>query len=172
MRSSSLVVAIAVTVLVGGLNGCGTTQKVVHYALPFTAKPTPAPPGVSGKRTRNLALKMQLSPMPVKLAEARQLEVRIRLENISRKFVQLQFPTTQRIEIMVKDETGKGIVKWSEDRLFENVTSYVGINPGERVDYTATVPTRDMQAGRKYTVTGFFPSFNDLKAETTIVPES
>ena len=162
---------VAAAAVLGLLSGCGTTKKIVQY-VPFVSKPAPAQAGVSRKRTRNLALKMEIVPLPVRLSDARQFEVRIRLENISRKFVQLQFPTSQRIELLVRDDTGKTIVKWSEDRLFENVVGYVGINPGEHVEYSANIPTRDLGVGRKYVVTGFFPSFGELKAETTIVPEA
>ena len=85
--------------------------------------------------------------------------------------MQLQFPTTQRIDVLILDDTGKTIVKWSEDRIFAQSIDYVGINPGEHVEYTASVPTRDLQAGKRYVVQGLFPSFSDLKAEEALVPE-
>ena len=164
--------AVAGVIFAGFLSSCGTTKSVVHSVLPFTGKPAPATPGTAGKRTRNLSARMQLSPLPIKLSDSRQIDVRIRLENTSRKFVQLQFPTTQRIEIVVRDEAGKVIDQWSEDHLFEQTSGYVGINPGEHVEYTASIPTRDMQAGRRYVVEGFFPNFADLKMQTTVIPES
>jgi hypothetical protein len=108
----------------------------------------------------------------VTLSDTRQIEVLIRLENISKRFVQLEFPTTQRVEILVHDETGKQIVRWSDDHAFEPVVAYVGINPGEHIEYTGSLSTRDFQPGRKYTVTAFFPSFEQLKAEEVIVPQS
>ena len=164
-------VAVAVVLSSALFGGCGTTKSVVHHVFPFT-KPVPPQAGTAAKRTRNLLANMHLSPMPVRLSDSRQIEARIRLENISRKFVQLQFPTSQRIELIVHDDAGKTIFQWSEDHIIEQTVGFVGINPGEHVEYTATIPTRDMQVGRKYTIEGFFPSFRDLKLQTSIVPES
>lgn len=174
MRCSSRILTAAVSIALGLLAGCETTTKIAsrtYHILPFTGKPAPAPAGTASKRTQSLTLKMQVSPVPVKLSDARQIEIRIRLENISRKFVQLEFPTTQRIEILIRDETGRQITQWSDARTFEPVAGFVGINPGEHVEYSTSVSTRDLQPGRKYTVVGFFPNFEKLTAEETIVPE-
>src|SRR2546425_11000075 len=54
-------------------------------------------------RTKHLAIGMELSPLPLKLSENRLLKVRLTLTNKSNRFVQLEFPTTQRIEILIRD---------------------------------------------------------------------
>lgn len=122
-------------------------------------------------RTKFLTLTMQLAPLPLKLSEARQLKVSLLLANKSKKFVQLEFPTTQRIEVLVRDKAGKMVTQWSEDQAFASVGSYAVINPGERLEYSASVSTRDMAAGKEYVVEGFFPHFEELRARTSIVPE-
>ena len=127
--------------------------------------------GVTRVRTRRLAMEMRLNPLPVKLSDSRHLDVRITLENRSKRFVQLEFPSTQRIELLI-NEDGKLVTKWSDDQIFGPGPSYVGINPGERVEYASTISTRDLKAGRSYTVTGFFPSFEELTAQQTLVPEN
>jgi hypothetical protein len=43
------------------------------------------------------------------------------------------------------------------------VASSVVVNPGERLEYEADVPTREMAAGGIYTVEAFLPGY----AETT-----
>lgn len=159
------------------LCGCESTSRVAsrtYHLLPFTKKTAPiqaSEPGSVIVRTGKLALKMKVSPRPLKLSDVRQIDVRIQLENISKRFVQLEFPTSQRIDILIHDEAGKPIVQWSEDRAFDTGVSYVGINPGEHVEYSTTLSTRDLQPGKKYTVVGFFPNFADLKAEETIHPQ-
>ncbi len=176
MRCSFSILAAAVGASALILTGCATTTRVAsraYHVLPFTHHESPkTKAGAAILRTRTFALQMQLSPQPVKLSDMRQVDVRIRLENISKKYVQLEFPTTQRFEILVSDENGKLIDQWSEDHSFESTVTYVGINPGEHVEYTATIPTRDMQPGKKYIVAGFFPNFPELKVEQTIVPEN
>ena len=121
-------------------------------------------------RVKNLALSMELAPEPVKLSETRQIKVALSLTNKSRKLVHLQFPTTQRIEVLIRDKDGKLVTQWSEDQSFANESTFVAINPGERIEYTAAVATRDLAPGREYVVEGFFPNFDELKVRKTIVP--
>ena len=99
------------------------------------------------------------------------MEAVIRLENVSARFFQLEFPTTQRFDVLVREEAGGVVAQWSEDRVFEGVPGYVGINPGEYVEYRAVLPTRDMQPGKRYSVTAVFPNRKDLKVELPLVPE-
>ena len=122
-------------------------------------------------KTRGLALSMRLDPVPVRLSDTRRVEAALRLKNVSSRFIHLEFPTTQRFDLLVRDAAGKLVAQWSEDRAFEAVHGYVGINPGESVEYPAAFPTRDLQPGQRYTVTALFPSRNDLKVELPCVPE-
>ncbi len=166
---------MAVLSLAAAFSGCSTASRLAGDAyrfLPFTGKEDAAPPGGVAVKTRNLAMTMEFKPQTVRLSDDRQVEVKIRLRNTSKRFVQLQFPTTQRIEILVHGEGGKLVTQWSEDRSFDPAPSYVSINPGEHVEYATFIPTRDMQAGKPYTVTGFFPHHEELKAEKVLTPEA
>ncbi len=122
-------------------------------------------------RGGQFALALDVAPLPVKLSESRQIRVTLVLTNKSKSFVHLEFPTTQRIEILIRDKAGKLVTQWSEDQSFANEPSYIAINPGERVEYSESVPTREMSAGQPYTLEGFFPNYDDLKTTRTIVPE-
>lgn len=123
-------------------------------------------------RLKELTLTMQLSPSPLKLSDTRQLKVALLLANRSSQYVHLNFPTTQRFEILIQDnERNKLVTQWSEDQSFSNEPAFVTINPGERVEYNAMVSTRDLVAGRAYTVEAFFPNFDKLKIQQAIVPE-
>ncbi len=118
----------------------------------------------------HLALLMTIEPQPLKLPETRQMKVTLKLENRSKKLVQLEFPTTQRIEVLVKNQEGKMVEHWSEDQAFSNDPGTVAINPGERVEYSASVATRDLSPGNTYTVEAFFPNYEALHAAKTIEP--
>ena len=123
------------------------------------------------RRWKQLILTMKLAPLPVKLGETRQLQVTLQLTNRSKKFVQLEFPTTQRIEVLVKRTDGKLVEQWSEDHSFSGEPSLVTINPGERLEYAVSVATRDMIAGEPFVVEAFFPNYEPLRVEQIIVPE-
>ena len=158
------------------LAGCGTTRSLVDRALhPFSGGTVEAvaayeQKGVSRVRTKDLAMQVEASTLAPKLSEARRVEITVRLENISRKFVQLEFPTAQRVDAVLSDDKGNVIARWSDDHMFEQAVSYVGINPGEHVQYAVFVPTRDMDAGKKYTLLTLFPHFPELKVEQHLTP--
>lgn len=168
---------LALVVSSSMMGGCAATSEMAGRAVQWIpwmgSNPTVQSDAVPEKtvRTRNLALTLRLAPFPVKLSDTRRIEVSIRLKNISRHFIQLEFPTTQRFDVTVQDETGAMVAQWSEDQPFEPVASYVGINPGEQLEYKAILATRDMLPGQSYRITAFFPSRTDLKAELTLVPQ-
>ena len=122
--------------------------------------------------TRYLSLKMEVTPLSFKLGETRKLNVSLQLLNKSKKFIDLEFPTTQRIEVLVRDAQGKVVQTWSEDQSFTSDTSHVTINPSERVEYMASVATREMVAGQTYTVEAFFPNFEELRVKKAVKPEA
>jgi Intracellular proteinase inhibitor len=119
---------------------------------------------------KNLVLKMTVDPAEVSLGATKQLQVTLTVTNEGKKLVQLDFPTSQRIEVIVKNAAGKMIEQWSEDQAFTNDPTVVTINPGEKLVYSANVSTRDMSAGQSYTITGFFPNYEQLATATVIVP--
>lgn len=98
------------------------------------------------------------------------MEAVIQLENRSSRFIQLEFSTSQRFDLLIKDAAGTAVVQWSEDQSFESVPSCIGINPGERLEYRAGFSSRDLQPGKRYTATAFFPNRKDLRVELPFVP--
>jgi len=92
----------------------------------------------------------------------------VTLANRGKKIAQLEFPTSQRIEVLVKSKEGKTIEQWSEDQAFNDEPTMVTINPGERLEYAVNVATRDMVADQTYTVEAFFPNFDQLRKSITV----
>lgn len=122
-------------------------------------------------RWKKLSLTMQVEPSPVRLSETRQIKVTLRLENRGRRLIQLEFPTTQRIEVLLRRKDGRLVEQWSEDQAFANEATVVAINPGERLEYAVSVATRDLAAGQPYTIEAFFPNYEQLRTSLSIVPE-
>jgi hypothetical protein len=141
-----------------------------HAAAPGTAAvPSDAVERPVGKN--KLMLSMRVEPQPLKLSDTRQMKVTVVVSNKSSKLVQLEFPTTQRIEVLVRHAGGKLVEQWSEDRTFANEPGIRAINPGERLEYAATLSTRDLVAGQSYTVEALFPNYESLRLQKTVVPE-
>ncbi len=125
----------------------------------------------AAKNNGRLTIEMKLAPLPLKLAESNRLKVTLTLVNHGKKLAPLEFPTSQRIEVLIINGAGKTIEQWSQDQAFTSEPTVVTINPNERAEYSVEVATREMSAGQSYTVRGFFPKYEELHAEQTLVPE-
>lgn len=119
---------------------------------------------------KDLQIVLEVKPANPSLTEVKRLEVAIRLTNQGRKLVQLDFPTSQRIEVLVKNAAGKVILKWSEDQPVSDEPTLVTLNPGERLEYVAAIATRDMVPDQRYMIDGFFPRYEQLRASQSITP--
>lgn len=148
----------------------GWKDHILHpFGLGKAKEAKEDPKAPSWKR---LYVSLAVEPTPLKLTELRSMKVLLKLENKSSKFVQLEFPTSQRIEVLVKGADGTMIEHWSEDQAFTQEVGLVTINPGERIEYTASVATRSLKPGETYTIEGFFPSYDQLRAVKTVVAEN
>ena len=128
-------------------------------------------PKAKGRIHHEMELTLGVNPTPFKLSENREVKVTVTLFNrSSKKYAHLNFPTSQRIEILVRDASGKVVNTWSEDQSFANDPASVTVNPGERLEYTVSVATREMTAGEGYTIEASFPSYPELKVEQKVVP--
>jgi hypothetical protein len=128
----------------------GSSEKIPEYKNP---------------KIRGLLLTVELPAEPVKLSEVRQLPVHILLTNRGDKAVQLIFPTEQRIEILLHDSTGRVVTRWSDNRAFEEQRSTLLINPGEHVEYSETIATRELSPGKVFTVEVLVPAYPELDAQ-------
>ncbi len=104
-----------------------------------------------GPKGPALKASAKTEPADFALADRREVRVIFSVKNMTKRAERLEFPTAQRLELALRAPDGKRIFLWSEDRLFEPVPAIVVINPGERIEYEAAVPTRDMAAGSAYT---------------------
>ena len=155
----------------------GWIKRVARSVWPFgrkdesSASATPVPKNATvGAAWKQLVPTIVVDPTPLKLSDVRTMKVTLTLANHGKKLAQLEFPTTQRIEVLVKDATGARIEQWSEDQAFQNEPTLVAINPNERLEYTATVATRDLKPGQSYIIEGFFPNYDQIRASKTLVP--
>ncbi len=128
-------------------------------------------PKTPGANFKHLELALKIEPNPPKLSATKQVKVTLTLANKTSKLVQLEFPTSQRIEVLIKAKDGKMVEQWSEDQAFDNEPTIVAINPGERLEYGANVSLRDLHPEETYTVEAFFPNFDALRKTVTIKPE-
>ncbi len=99
-----------------------------------------------------------------------QLGIRILVTNYTSTMVSLTFPTSQRIEITGRSVDGKIFYSYSTNRTFAQEVSVLTINPGERLEYNETVPTRSMTAGSTYLLTASVKGQSGLEGTASITP--
>ena len=124
--------------------------------------------GMKNTGYKGLDIGIKTDPTEVQVSQTKDLKVTVTLINHGKKITQLDFPTSQRIEVLVKAKDGKMIEQWSEDQAFDNEPSLVTVNPGERLEYVVKLSTRDMVAGETYSVEAFFPNFEQLRTAVSV----
>lgn len=161
----------------GTKKGAGSAWDSTKHIGEKTADIVKSPFRRSGKKSadaksgwRQLAINMMIDPAIVKLPDTRAVRVTIQVVNKGKQATQLEFPSSQRIEVLVKNEAGKVISRFSDDQKLDKEQGFLVINPEERLEYTATVATRDMTAGQAYIIEAFFPGFDQLRASRAVMP--
>jgi hypothetical protein len=132
------------------------------------------PETVSAKaNAHGLAAEIKASPDPVKLGEVRQIDVTFTLRNTTKEPVDLKFPTSQIIEIVLREQaSGKVVSQWSTDQTFQQYSRFLVINPRERVEYDEPITTRELHAGTTYTLEAYVIGYEqELRASRQIVPQ-
>ncbi len=122
---------------------------------------------LGGQETIN---RLQVEPTEFSLGDRREVEVTYSVSNNTKKIMRLDYPTAQRVEILTTGPNGEQIDRWSDDRAFEPQEGIVIINPGERIEYSEKIPTRDMKPGEVYTISGEVSANPGFEAGRQVTP--
>ena len=122
-----------------------------------------AGPNYKDARLRGLVLELKLSPQPVKLSEVRQLAVKTTLINKGKKAIDLDFPNDQRIEIHLMNSAEIILTKWSDNHAVKEKPGHVLINPGEQIQYSENITTRELAPDKVYITEVFFPRYPEIR---------
>jgi len=147
------------------------TPSLLDHTLLILHLKHPPKPKNAPQMHHQIELKLDLTPPTISLSQVHEVQVSLSLFNRSKKYVDLNFPTSQRIEILILDASGKVVNTWSEDQSFTNDPASVTVNPNERLQYNASVATREMNAGQPYIIQASFPNYPDLKIEQRVIPQ-
>jgi Intracellular proteinase inhibitor len=120
---------------------------------------------------QNLVMTMKIEPAQIRLPDTRMIEVTVSVVNNGKTAVHLEFPTSLRVDVLVKDERGKLLSRWSDDQPIEREPGLLLINPRERLEYSAKISTREMAAGRPFEIEAFYPSYEKLRVVRSVVPQ-
>jgi hypothetical protein len=124
-----------------------------------------------GRRTPSAQSTLKVEPSDFSLDDRRELTVTFSVKNNTGRVMKFDFPTAQRIEIVVKDPMGKIIERWSDDRAFEERAGVVMINPDERIEYIERIPTREMEPGSQYIIEASLANSPEFTKSVTVTPK-
>ncbi len=116
-------------------------------------------------------LSIILEPAQFELKHRREITVTLIFTNESDRQIRLTFPTTQRIDLLLKDKTGAIIEKWSDYHSFDPLEEVVAVNPHETIAYSQRFPTRNMKRLETYTLDASFSSQPQYKQSIPICPQ-
>lgn len=137
---------------------------VVAACAPAEHEPVEMAPG------RLVQAQLRTGAEDFALSGQREVKVTFSARNTARRLLSLDFPTGQHLEVTLRAPDGRTLFLWSEDRAFAPEASVVVVNPGERLEFEAAIPTRDMVAGRIYSVEAVLPGFPETAASVTLRP--
>jgi hypothetical protein len=158
-----LLFALATGVSAQGIEQSPTPEKRSWFSRLNPFRSGERLPEYNDPTIRGLVMTVELGPQPLKLSEVRQMDVRIRLTNKSKRPVTLEFPTSQRFEIYLRNSAETILTTWSDNHAFAQVLGTVYINPQEHIEYSETIATRELTPNRVFICEVFFPKYPELR---------
>src|ERR1700731_4471504 len=173
-------VCVAATV---ALAGCSSSSGVYRW-VPFVGNAKKNQPQtaiakvdkknpfgrISGPVYYGLEMRLKVVPDPIRLSDTRSLEVHLQLINRSKKPVNLLFNDSRKYDFILRDIGGKKLAQWSDDQPVNQTPGYVIINPAERAEFVGNVSTRDMVAGRTYTLEALVVGYDKMRQVIQLTP--
>jgi hypothetical protein len=117
--------------------------------------------------------KLEITPGQLTLKRIRdpqpsdEIILKFTLVNGSDKGTTLYFPTSQRMDAVIRDAEGKTIYTWSEDFEFALEPGYSYVNAGERLNYQLKIPFQALRGKLpqgQATVTASLVNYPEVKA--------
>jgi hypothetical protein len=117
--------------------------------------------------------KLEVTPAQLTLKRIRdpqpsdEITVKFTLVNGSDKGSTLYFPTSQRMDAVIRDAEGKTIYTWSEDFEFATEPGYSYVNAGERLNYQLKIPFQALRGKvpqGEATITASLVNYPEVKA--------
>jgi hypothetical protein len=121
-------------------------------------------------RTPPTTEKLVVEPAHFSLQDRHEIDVTYSIRNNTKKMTRLEYPTSQRLDIVTTDSKGNVVDRWSDDRSFQPEDGIVVINPKERIEYQEKIPTRDMKPGESYRIEAATTSQDKFRADKIVTP--
>jgi hypothetical protein len=125
---------------------------------------------ITGPVYYGLEMRVKVNPDVIRISDTRALEVHLQLINRSKKPINLLFNDSRKYDFILRDSNGKKLAQWSDDQPVNQTPGYVIINPFERAEFVGNVSTRDMVAGRTYTLETLVVGYDKMRQVIQLSP--
>jgi hypothetical protein len=102
------------------------------------------------KKPAGLSLNLVCAANPVRLAQGSSFVVKVQLFNAGKKTQLLEFASGHRAEAVLRDASGRIVSRSSSSAGQE--AGFVTLNAGERIEFLLQLPTRELGAGKSYSL--------------------
>jgi hypothetical protein len=80
------------------------------------------------------------------------------------------FNDSRKYDFILREDSGRKLAQWSDDQPVNPAPGYVIVNPGERAEFVGNVSTRDMVAGRTYTLETVVVGYDRMRVVFQLSP--
>jgi hypothetical protein len=126
------------------------------------------PDGTPRKKVK-VNVQVQVEPAQVVLEKDRKLNIKLVASNLGKRAEIMDFPSSQRVDAVLRDEDGAIVGRASEDLEFSDEPGVLTLNPSERIEYTMSISTRGLAAGKTYKLEAALTNQNGLSASSAIL---
>jgi hypothetical protein len=105
-----------------------------------------------GKIKSRVKVEVECTPSPVVLKQTPSLRVRVLVSNPAKRAELLEFASSVRADAVVRDSQGQIVARAEAEEAVRQEPGMVTLNPGEKLEYVLTLPTRGLGAGKSYSL--------------------
>ena len=131
-----------------------------------------SPSAATSAPKSSLKVTLACTPSPLELKQTRNLTVLVKVFNGSKKTQLLEFSSSQRVDAVLRDASGKIVSRATlATHLRTDEPALVTVNPGERLEYSLSLPTEGMIPGKGYRLEAALVGQSGLTAAMEITPK-
>ncbi|MCS7009280.1 MAG: BsuPI-related putative proteinase inhibitor, partial [Chthoniobacterales bacterium] len=112
------------------------------------------------KQAHNEEISLSVTPSPsFPISSYYEIHAKFTIRNNTNRLILLEFPSTQTFDLVLLDPNGSEIERWSTDQRFEEIPSFITINPKEKVVFSGSLSTRNLLPAKTYILYASIPGY-------------
>ena len=149
----------------------GSAVQSVSHSVVDVFSPSASKSAPKSAPKSPLKVTLACTPSTLVLKQVRNLTVFVKIFNGGKKTQLLEFASSQRDDVVLRDASGKIVSRATlVAHIRADEQALVTVNPGERLEYSLSLPTDGMIAGKVYRLEGALVGQSGLTGAMEITP--